>query len=278
MMEARLVWDTWRRILTSDALVDAVLAPTGDFASLGLTPDETAILADYASTPAATDQTIFMYRTGLVTNALCALRLVPLSNGLLHASGLDPQEVARDFTRSIGYRDDGANLWRLAAGFVSFLAQLPELSSGAMQDGLSIDAAAIALFRRLADLPPVSWPDDALVQRAQDDGSHRYVASRAAVVASTSFDLTPWLENPFAFDLDAALDSVESHWLVYLPNADAGQTYAELSARAARAFTHLAAPKTAPQLAAHLDLPVTDVLEVIDSLAGLGVVTIEGGA
>ena len=94
-MEARLVWDTWRRILTTDALVDAVLEPSGDFGSLGLTPGETEVLADYAGTRAMTDQTIFMYRSGLVRNALCALRLVPLSTRLLQASGLD-EDWARD--------------------------------------------------------------------------------------------------------------------------------------------------------------------------------------
>src|ERR1051326_6084190 len=86
VMDPHLVWATWRRILKSDALVDFVLDPSDHFASLGLTPAESAIIADYASTRAATDQTIFMYRSGLVTNAICALRLVPLSHRLLHAS------------------------------------------------------------------------------------------------------------------------------------------------------------------------------------------------
>lgn len=274
-MEARLVWDTWRRILTSDALVDVVLAPSDNFASLGLTTGQTEILADYASTRAATDQTIFMYRSGLTRNALCALRLVPLSNRLLHASDFDAEEVARDVTVSIGYRDDGPNLWRLAAAFIAHLATLPEFAGGAKQDVLSIDAAAIALVRRLGERLPTLWPDDAVVQPAHDDGSHRCFASRAAAVTSTSCDLTPWLENPFAFDVDAALDHVESHWLIYLPNANAAHTYVELSARAARAFTYLAAPKTASQLAAELDLSVPDALVVINSLAALGVVAIE---
>jgi hypothetical protein len=275
-MEARVIWDTWRRILTSDALVHAVLEPPEDLASLGLTPDETAILADYASTRAATEQTIFMYRNGLVRNALCSLHLVPLSNRLLDASGLDPAEVARAFAASNGYRDEGPNLWRLAAAFVAYLAKLPELASSAAQDVLAIDAAALALVRRLAERPPVAWPDDGgPIGQPAREGPLRYVASRAATVASTSCDLTPWLEDPFAFDVDAALDHVESHWLIYLRNANAAPAYAELSARAARAFTYVATPKTASQLAAELDLAVTEAVELIDSLVGLGGVTIE---
>jgi hypothetical protein len=101
------------------------------------------------------------------------------------------------------------------------------------------------------------------------------VASPAAAVASTSFDLTPWLENPYSFDVDTPLDHTESHWLIYLPNPNAGHAYAELSARAARAFLHLAVPKSILQLAADLDLAAAEVSNVIDSLAALGVVTIE---
>lgn len=275
MTDARLVWDTWRRILTSDALVDAVLDPPEDLASLGLTPGETAILADYARTRAATDQTIFMYRNGLVRNALCALRLVPLTNRVLHSSGLDDHEVARAFAASNGYRDDGPNLYRLAAAFVAYLAKLPELA-GAAQDALVIDAAALALVRRVAERQPASWPGAAppLAGPAPRGDSLRYLASPAAAVASTGWDLTPWLEAPFAFDVDAALDRVESHWLIYLPSADAAPTYAELSARAARAFTCVAVPKTAAQLAPELDLAVTEVVEVMDSLVDLGGVTL----
>jgi hypothetical protein len=274
--EARLVWDMWRRILTNDALADAAREPSSDFASMGLTPAETAILADYASTPAATDQTIFMYRSGLVRNALCALRLVPLTNRLLYASELDADEVARDFTASIDYRDDGPNLWRLAGAFVAYLANLAEFAEAAKHDALSIEGAAVALVRRLAELPPASWPDDEAVQHPPIEGSNRHVASRAAAVVSTAYDLTPWIENPFSFDCDEALDAVESHWLIYLPNADAAPAYAEISARAARAFTHLAAPKSAAQLAADTGLAVAGAMEVIESFADLGVVTIAG--
>ena len=86
------------------------------------------------------------------------------------------------------------------------------------------------------------------------DGANRYIASRAAAVVSTSFDLTPWIENPFSFDAGVVLDAVESHWLIYLPNADAAPAYAEVSARAARAFAHLVEPKSAAQLAAEINL------------------------
>src|SRR5690606_9412882 len=100
-----------------------------------------------------------------------------------------------------------------------------------------------------------------------------YLASRAAVVASSSCDLTPWLEDPLDFAVDAELEPGTRHWLIYVPSAAAAHTYAELSERAARAMTLLSEPKTATELSPALDgLPVVEVLEVLDSLAEIGAV------
>ena len=276
-MDAQLVWNTWRRILTSDELVELVLHPKdGDSAPPGSTASEMAILADYASTPLATETTIDMYRRGLVRTALSALHLVPLTRRLLYTSELDPSAVAGDFARSNGYRDDGPYLWRIAGGFVSHLTKLPTFSSRLRQDVLALDAAAIALVLRLGESGPALWPESAALNPSKARESGRYVASRAAVVASSNYDLTPWLEDPSNFDVDAGFEPTMRHWLIYVPTADVAHTYAELSERAARAFTLLSAPKTATELSPSLDgLPVAEVLDVIDSLAEIGVVVSE---
>jgi hypothetical protein len=274
MTDARLAWDTWRRILTSDALVDAVLnASHADHAALGLAAGEITILADYASTPVATETTISAYRRGLVRNALNALKLVPLARRLLFSSGLDPSVVAADFIRSVHYRDDGPNFWRIAAGFVAHLATLPAFSRPVQQDALALEAAAISLMRRLGEAPPAWWPESAARTPIAANRTDRYVAGRAAVVTSSNHDLTPWLEDPLDFAVDAELEPSMRHWLIYVPSAEAAHTYAELSERAARTFTLLSKPKTASELASSLDdLAADDVLEVIASLAEVGVV------
>jgi hypothetical protein len=281
-MDARLVWNTWRRVLTSDHLVEWVMYPdsrAGD--PNGLTADEMAILADYAGTPAATDSNIGMYRRGLVRNALGALDLVPLTRRLLHASGLDIEAVATEFARFAGYADNGPNFWRTAAGFTAYLASLPEFASRAQQDVLAIDAATIALARRLGESATAVWPDSAAAafsaagSRVQRE-SARFVANRAAVVVSSYCDLTASIENPFAFDAGEEVEPSPRHWLIYFPAAEAAHEYAELSERAARAFDLLSTPKTAAEMSLALDgLPRADVLAVIDSLAGLGVVVSE---
>jgi hypothetical protein len=272
--DAQLVWDTWRRILTSDALADAVVHGDGhDPASLGLAAGMSAILADYASTPVATDTTIGAYRRGLVRNALTALRLVPLTGRLLDASRLDAQAVAADFVRSIDYRDHGPNFWRIAAGFVAYLAGLPEFSGPVHQDALALEAAAIGLVRRLGEARPKLWPESAALNPVEPRAAGRFVASRAAVVAASNHDLTPWLEDALDFAADAALEPSRRHWLIYVPAADAAHAYAELSERAARAFDLLTVAKTAAELSAALDgLPPDEVFEVIGSLAEIGVV------
>lgn len=277
-MDAQLVWNTWRRVLTSDELVDWVLSPqsrTGD--PDGLTGDELAILADFAATPVATAQNIGMYRRGLTRNVLGALDFVPLTRRLLYASGLDVEEVATECARFAGYADHGPNFWRTAAEAISYLATLPEFGSAAQQDVLALDAATAALARRLGESAPELWPDGAAGSPA-DAGRHpepaSFVASRAAVAVSTSCDLTAWIVNPFGFDAGEELESSPRHWLVFFPAAEAAHEYAQLSERAARAFGLLRTPKTAAELARALDgLPQAEVLAVIDSLAGLGVVS-----
>jgi hypothetical protein len=283
MMDARLVWDTWRRILSDDQLVEWVLHSRGSGAGeiTGLTAGEIAILADYASTPVATETNIGMYRRGLVRNALGALSLVPLTRHLLYMSGLDIEDVAANFAQSTGYADYGPNFWRTADDFVAHLAGLPEFARRVRQDALTLDAAAVALARRLGESAPAVWPESAAIIFSEPSSragleSTRFVASRAAVVASTSYDLTAWLENPEDFDPDEELEPSTGHWLIYFPAADAGRAYAELSERAARAFNLLSASKTASEVSPDLDgLPVAEVFEVLDSLAQLGVILIE---
>lgn len=277
-MDARLVWDTWRRILTDDQLVERVLQAqnSGDFNSTGLTAGEMAILADYASTPLATDTNIGMYRRGLVRNALGALRLVPLTRHLLYMSGLEVEAVAADFAKSNGYVDNGPNFWRIAKGFLEYLGDLSEFDLDLWQDVLVLDVATISLARRLGESAPDVWPESAASAFHDGDLHHRatrFVGSRAAVVASSGYDLTEWIMNPEGFDADEQLEPAAMYWLIYFPTADAGPAYAELSERTARAFNFLSTPMSGSELSRVLD-GVSDVemIEGIDSLAKIGVV------
>lgn len=277
MRDARLVWDVWRRILTSDALVDEVLAaprePGRASPELELGAEERAVLAEYASDPIAADITIGMFRRGLTRNALIALRLVPLTHRLLFSGGLDPSSVAADFVQSIGYRDDGPSFWRSAAAFVAYLAELPAFCRAAPRDALALEAAAIALMRRLGQAPPAVWPDGLVRHAVAARASDRHVASPTAVLAHSSCDLTAWLEDPYGFDVEAELEPGEHHWLIQVPNPEAAPEYAELSPRAARAFVELAVPRTATELCGALEgVSLGDALEVIDALVELGAV------
>lgn len=280
-MDPRLVWDTWRRILTDDQLVEWVLHKEESGASepAGLTAEERAIVADYASTPAATETNIGMFRRGLVRNALAALSLVPLSRHLLYMSELDVDEVAADFAQSTGYVDYGPNFWRTARDFIEYVAILPEFAAPVHRDVLALDAAKVGLALRLGESPPVVWPDSAaLAARSRSvDGCNRFVASRAAVVASSSYDLTSWIENPDDFDPDEKLALSTEYWLIYFPAVESEHAYAQLSERTARVYNFLSAPRTATEVSVALnDLPPAEALAVLESLAQLGVVVCEG--
>ncbi len=281
VMDARLVWDTWRKILSDDGLVKMVVQPGRAVAVEGLSAAEVAVIADYASTPRASDTNIGMYRRGLVRLAVAALTRVPLSQHLLYMSGLDIDVVAAEFACANGYADDGPNFWRLAGAFVAYLATRPEFAAPTQQDVLALDGALVALARRLGETAVEVWPDAAaaeahVVARA-DRSSARFVATCAAIVAPSRHDLTSWVENPQGYDPDEALAPSPRHWLIYFPSAESLPAYAELSERSARIFDLLATPKTADDVAQALgNLSADEALRVIDSLAGLGVVVSEG--
>ncbi len=281
-MDARLVWDTWRRILRDDGLVEWVKRSgrADAAAAAGLNSAEIAVLADYARTPQATDTNIGMYRRGLVRNALAALSRVPLSQHLLYTSGLDVDAVAADFARANGYADEGPNFWRLAGAFVAYLATRPEFAALPQQDGLALDQALVVLARRLGATPVALWPaatENVRDAARADRSSTRFVASRAAIVAMSRHDLTPWIENPRGYDPAEALALSPRHWLIYFPAAESEPAYAELSERSAHIFDLLAEPKTAADVSRALgSLPTAEALTVIDGLAELGVVVSEG--
>jgi hypothetical protein len=283
-MDAQLVWDTWRRILRDDDLVACVTHPEGadGVAVAGLDAAERAVVADYALTPQATETNIGMYRRGIVRNALAALSRVPLSQHLLYMSGLDVDDVAADFAHMRDHADDGPSFWRLAGAFVDYLATRPELAEPVWQDVLALDRALVGLARRLGVNAVALWPDtavEALGDAARPDrAASRFVASRAAVVAGSRHDLTPWIENPQRYDPAEALEPSPCHWLIYFPFAESDPAYAELSERSARIFDLLATPKTAHDVAGEMgSLSAAETLTVIDGLAELGAVVVSEG-
>src|SRR5207244_912769 len=133
------------------------------------------------------------------------------------------------------------------------LTKLPDFAEPFQQDILGLDAAMVALARRLCECPPAVWPESAarIFLKYSAAGarpvceSARFVASLAAVATSSRYDLTPCLENLDNFDADEKIQPSRRHWLIYFPTADPTPAYAELSERTARVFTLLSTPKTA---------------------------------
>lgn len=280
MMDAELVWDTWRRILSDDKLVEYVLHPdqATSMELTGLTPGEIAILADYASTHVATDTNIAMYRQGLVRNALAALSLVPLTRHLFYMSGIDIEATAAAFALSNGYFDYGPNFWTIAGGFIAYLARLPEFSAPVMQEVINLDTATIALAQRLGKSAPKVWPETAATNYSYmgpgaSSESGYLVANRAGIVVSSNYDLTEWIENSEEFDTNADLEPSKRHWLIYFASENAAPEYAELSQRTARAFDFLSLPKTVAELSYLLGgLSVAEVVVVVASLVEMGLI------
>lgn len=286
-LDAQLVWNTWRRILSDDALAAQVSGsgPAGeadDAVLASMSDAEQAVVADFARTPQATRINIDMYRRSLVRIVQVALGRVPLSQRLLFMSGLDVETVAKAFIRVNRYADDGPNFWRLAGAFLAYLATLPQFGTPAHQDLLALDQALAALARRLGPQARAAWPTEAhpLWHGAAGEQVRLFVAAPAATLVRSDHDLTSWIENPSGYDPAEPLSATPRHWLIYFPDADSAPDYAELNARTARLFALLDTPRSAAELATMMgDLSATEVLEVLGRLAELGVIaSADGGA
>jgi ubiquinone/menaquinone biosynthesis C-methylase UbiE len=275
-IDAQLVWNTWRRILSDDGLVGHVTqaGQVDDAVLASLSSAERAVVAEYARTPQATQTNIGMYRRSLVRIVRVALGRVPLSQHLLFMSGLDVDDVAEEFARVNGYADDGPNFWRLAGTFIAYLATRPEFTAPAHQDVLALDQALAELARRLSQDAANSRPNGAATGFSDPGRSvARFVASRAAVVAKSRHDLTQWIENPYGYDPTEAQPDSPRYWMIYFPDADSEPAYAELTERSAHIFELLETPHTAAEVARALGtLSEAEALKVIGRLAELGVV------
>lgn len=276
MMDARLVWDTWRKVLTSDELVDWALQGSKSEPPGGLSAAERIVLEDYAGTAEATATNLGMYRRGLTRNTKGALCLTPVTSRLLHASELDVDLTAEEFARHDGYRDHGPNMWGLAEEFIDYLSRMPQFASPMHRDAIEIDKATAGLARRLGSAAVAIWPED-LVRNfpARMNGlfpeGMRLLSHPAATVISSAYDLTPWLENPDEFDVEEELERSPRHWLIYFPAADADVEYAELSERSALIFRELCTSRTVIELAQALDgMSSSELHDAVTALIELG--------
>jgi hypothetical protein len=276
MMDARSVWDMWRRILSSDLLAGQVLQAGRGGCGIALDPVERDIFDAYAKTPTATETNLAMFRRGLVRNAKGALRRIPFAGRLAEASGIDLGAATEQFVRDGGYIDYGPHMWTAAEAFLDWLAKLPEFASPLGRDVLAIEGATTALARRLGRARIEIWPD-MLAKRCGAAtpavAETRFAAHPAATMVMTAHDLTPMLENPHGYDGSPPVGVETCFWAVYFADADADAGYAELSERSARIFSALSQPASFLDLCSALDgLVAVEVKAALDALCALGVV------
>lgn len=260
------VWQVWRRLLRDDEWREALVSGAWEPRLAGLSPEDCAVVEDYASTPEATRITTTMFRRRTRTVARSSLSLVaPFSKRLLDQTGDDRrEEITLAYTRASGYADDGPNFCRTALRFIGVLRDQEEFrAQPGWSDVLALDEASLRLQLRLG-------LDDAWQgPRASDAGfdpeaGESYDALDGWLMealdhfelAKTEHDLTAWLQAPGTALGKTALAPGPCHWAVLLANREDSVEYAQITADAARALMALRAPLPPRALAPvlpHLD-------------------------
>jgi hypothetical protein len=244
-MDAEKVFAVWRRILREEALSEAFFHQ--DFParapSFGLTPEEIEIALTYHKNLTGSRWAFEGYRFRMVRVAVYALQVgAPLTVNVLEASGRDMQSLARDFLVDVAWRDDGPFVYRTCADALAYLRALPSLAAiPALTDVMALESEAVALVRRLAELPAASWTTGSDAP-APAPGS-RYQRTGNGVIVTTEHAIGPWLEDMEQAG-KAPPEPVRQHLLVYLKSPAENLGYAVLSKTGKALLDALAEPRS----------------------------------
>lgn len=277
-MKPQVLWQTWRRILQSDALRAALMSTSdeeGRRAVAALSPEQKEVFDAYANEPAS-EMYVGFYRTFLFDSISSAMKLTPMSSRIFDESPLAHLEVFRAFSKHTGYRDDGPNFWRTAGDLLTFFQEsYAPFTSGQARDVARLESEATKLARSLCRKEDVVWASHPALDAENASRTMRFRQRGSAIIVSTEYDLTSWIENPKGFDVREELPKDRCFWVVFFEKGQSSPTYVELSERAAELYNRLDVPHTCAELSKGMqafDLAEDDALAIVSSLRELDII------
>ncbi|MFD7657760.1 hypothetical protein ACFV4N_27620 [Actinosynnema sp. NPDC059797] len=185
-LDARTVWNAWRRVMREDAIQDAMFsgALAERAGELGLDPEEREVVERYATTPAGTRFFIASFRYRMSSSFVNALETAaPLTHRLLLANGADVGALGEEFLDSVGWRDFGPYVYTYGGEVLRFLRDHPDAGRlHGLADLVAIELAAVGVTIAASGTAPDFTPTP---------GAYR--ASSAVTSVTTALDVSGWL-------------------------------------------------------------------------------------
>ncbi|WP_441251311.1 hypothetical protein [Kitasatospora sp. McL0602] len=269
-MKAEEVWRLWRRILREPALSDAVIAAevAERAAEFGLTPEETAIAAQYAANGKGVAWAVDAYRFRLVRVTRYAVAEgAPLTALALEQLGQDLPALARSYVEASGWTDRGPYVYTVTADYLDHLRRTLDTPGAASAPGLfdiiALEYAGALLVARHAAGPPV----------AAADGTAPRWTGRGALVR-VGHDILGWLADPQQTDL-TALPAQPRQIVVRLDGSPDHYSLNGIGESAALVAEALATGADLPEIAALVGLDPADagLRGLLETFADWGLVT-----
>lgn len=288
-MEARTVWQVWRRVLREEPLQDAMfsgrLAERAE--ALRLAPAEREIVEHYARTPAGTRFFIANYRYRMTSSFINALETsAPLTHRLLRVHSVDLTALATRFLDTVAWRDFGPYVYTFGGQILDHLLDQPELAAlPGLPELVAIEQAGVHITIDAADAPNDAGPDPAGPERAAPEraapepAGYRVIGPVATVHCAV--DVSGWLRDGSTLGREPV--ARRPRWyLVYLKPPQLQRRIITVPPLAAHLVAALRTPRSSAQLTAALDaMEVSrrpaDEAALVSRLVGLGVVLAPAG-
>jgi len=253
-MDAKTVWQTWRKILRDETLQQHLLTQQWPQPCDHFTSAEQEVITAYAHNIDRAKWFIENYQFRLVNSFINALETgAPLTLRALMNCGMDISELSREFLRAYDWHDYGPRVYSYCKDVLGWLISSQERLglSDALKDLMGLESQVVALYLSLAtNSKPIL---------ARKEG---YAQSGMARLYYSRFRLSQWLRDKKSLGLTMPLTGEES-LLVVMPDRHSRHKYLLLPPRSAQIYQDAAGAGYQPGAD---DLPHLDRLITANAL------------
>lgn len=226
-MDAKIVWDTWRKILRDETLQHQLITKKWQSADIdGFSTVECEVIAAYADNIDRAKWFIENYQFRLVNSFINALETgAPLTLRALLNRGTNIDTLSREFLRDHHWHDYGPRVYTYCRDALEWLMN-SQIWPGELLDLMGLEYQVVMLYLSLqAPIPAHDRPAG-------------YSYSGMARIYQSQYRLSQWLRDKKSLGITMP-QTGEENLLIVLPDLDSRHKYLLVPPRCAALYRHL---------------------------------------